>query len=99
MTMIKKSAGATSTSNLFPKIEVTRTPTIKTSVIHPTSRTEPMADPYDPEPGRAAQRAYRDRVGQALTTAILGDDEELSRTRDALRHANEGDLRTWLDDT
>lgn len=64
-----------------------------------TFKTETMADPYDPEPGRRAQRAYREKVGKALTDAILQDPDNAARTRAALRHIDEGDLRPRLDDT
>lgn len=58
-----------------------------------------MADPYDPEPGRQAQRAYSQKVGRALTDAILKDPDDAARTRAALRHIDEGDLRPRLGDT
>lgn len=66
MTTIRESAGATTTSNFFPKMEVTLTPPLSAS----TSQTAPMADPYNPGPGRAAQRAHRQKIEERETSVI-----------------------------
>lgn len=72
MTTIEESAGATTTSNQFPRVEVTQATTTDT-LREPSSQTAPLADPYDPARGRAAQRAFlkkREQVQAAAKTAI-----------------------------
>lgn len=63
------------------------------------SQTSPMVDPYEPEAGREAQQRFREQRGSELTNAILTDEREIERTREALRHVSEGDLRPRLGDT
>ena len=53
---IRDSAGATATSNRFPQMDVTRAPKVRGVLLPASFQTAPLADPYDPEPGRAAQR-------------------------------------------
>ena len=53
-------------------------------------KTELMVDPYE-----GVRTKEREKVGRVITDEILETDKDKTRTLDALRHIDEGNLRPW----